>query len=549
MAQITSREELEAWLKDKPADWAQAIAARAALRVLPYAFVETPPPDWMRRFALTLFQATAMPWAARNFPGYSMTKAVNIAIYPVDMAADFVPDTFNKAAVVYASACASVYSASIEDPSIALVEAAQSAAYAADADSDGGAPIWANLSYDCDWLYNDSYSDLAPRRLTSVALWPAGLGASDGLKDAWAFASAQLRALNESYQVWIEWYNRRLTGNDAAFNIPGDVGNREDKAILAKLADATNEDFWDKGATYVNTTLQGWIDEARERVKPPPKPTTAEVQAAVVKYASPDARIVDDRFDAGPNAIFDKPRYDGDLATLPSQLRAFIGALSASLPRNAPDVIRHCLTAYADELLVRGTQPIISIVKGMASAIAAQVWIAPDEGNKDNPDAWVLKDPREWEAGTADLFRTFFKAHLDLITHFPLDPEREAMLAATPIDEVAASDKALTDPIDKVTDLIITLAKDGHATDNIVRIVKALADYTRDIAGMPKPDEAGLPSTTITPKRRHVLQTAGFYLHAYSILGTTASLAPLPQVQALMTALADAAERLMAFII
>lgn len=168
----------------------------------------------------------------------------------------------------------------------------------------------------------------------------------------------------------------------------------------------------------------------------------------------------------------------------------------------------------------------------------------------DNPDAWVLKDPRESEPGTADLFRAFFKAHLDLITHFSLDPEREAMLAATPIDEVAASDKALTDPIDQVADLIITLANDGLATDNIIRIVKALADYyTRDIAGMPKPDEAGLPSTTITPKRRHVLQTAGFYLHTYSILGTTASLAPLPQVQALMAALADAAERLMAFII
>ena len=137
-------------------------------------------------------------------------------------------------------------------------------------------------------------------------------------------------------------------------------------------------------------------------------------------------------------------------------------------------------------MLARGTQPIVSIVKGMASAIAAQVWIAPDEADKDDPDAWVLKDPREWEAGTADLFRTFFKAHLDLITHFPLDPEREAMLAATPIDEVAASDKALTDPIDKVTDLI---------------------------------------------------------------LGTTAQLATLPQVQDLMTALADAAERLMAFIL
>lgn len=35
---ITSREELEVWLKDKPADWASVIALRSALRVFPLAF-------------------------------------------------------------------------------------------------------------------------------------------------------------------------------------------------------------------------------------------------------------------------------------------------------------------------------------------------------------------------------------------------------------------------------------------------------------------------------------------------------------------------------
>jgi hypothetical protein len=322
------------------------------------------------------------------------------------------------------------------------------------------------VSEDCAALESDDDPDTAVSRLWSYT-FAEELG-FDRVGE-WASVSKRLYALDPTYDVWLNFYDRRILGEVSAFDIPGDTDRTEDKAILARLADATDQDFWGKGATYVNTTLQSWIDEARARVAPP-KPTKADVQAAVVKYASPDARIVDDRLDAGPNAIFDKPRYDGDLATLPSQLRAFIGALSASLPHNAPDVIRHCLTAYGDELLARGTQPILSIVKGMASAIAAQVWITPDEAEKDNPDAWVLKDVREWDAGSADLFRTFFKAHIDLITHFPLDLEREAMLAATPIDEVAASDKALTDPIDKVTELIIALAETGLATDNIVRI-------------------------------------------------------------------------------
>ena len=185
----------------------------------------------------------------------------------------------------------------------------------------------------------------------------------------------------------------------------------------------------------------------------------------------------------------------------------------------------------------------------MASSIAADLWTTPDEANRDNPDAWVMKDPREWNAGAADLFRTFFKSHLDLITHFPLDPEREALIAATPIDEVAASDRALTDPVDAVTTMIIALAKEGLATENIVRIVEAHQLYTRDIAGLPRPDAAGLPSTTITPKRRHVLMTAGFYAQAYSVLGNTVTLTTSPQVQALMVQLAEAAQTLMAFII
>jgi hypothetical protein len=551
MVQITSRKELIEWLKSKPADFAKVIAARSALRVLPYAFAIRVPKMWVASYSLLHFRIMFVSWSVCNFPMQDMRQAsADSADAAVDASinADYAAARSSVDAA-YASVRAS---GGVDDALYAsadAVDAAADAAYGAAsvAYSLARGAIWLNTDNDCKWIDSVSNSVTTARLLTREGLWSQDSPRS--WADAWRFACRRLLTLDPTYQVWIDWYNRRIEGHDAAFDIPGDSDRTEDKKILARLADATNEDFWDKGATYVNTTLQNWIDEARERVALPPKPTTAEVQAAVVKYASPDARIVDDRLDAGPNAIFDKPRYDGDLATLPSQLRAFIGALSVSLPRNAPDVIRHCLSAYSDELLVRGTQPIVSIVKGMASAIAAQVWIAPNEADKDDPDAWILKDRREWEPGTADLFRTFFKAHLDLITHFPLDPEREAMLAATPIDEMAASDKALTDPIDKVTDLIITLATDGHATDNIVRIVKALADYTRDIAGMPKPDEAGLPSTTITPKRRHVLQTAGFYLHAYSILGTTATLSTLPQVQALMVALADAAQRLMGFIL
>lgn len=50
---IRSREDLKAWLKDKPADWARAIAVRAALRVLPIGVRYS-----NERGALAVFRAT-----------------------------------------------------------------------------------------------------------------------------------------------------------------------------------------------------------------------------------------------------------------------------------------------------------------------------------------------------------------------------------------------------------------------------------------------------------------------------------------------------------
>jgi hypothetical protein len=253
MAQITSREELERWFKQHDrADFAQVIAVRAVLRELPYAFSTRVPQKTVVDVALPSFRAISISWAARNFPAHDMASAAS---------ASATYGSVSIRAVLYvASATASGYASIVFDSAASAVE------YAARASADASA-VWTNINRDCAWLVAEEDIASAACRLTREPLWPAG--EPGGWREAWEYAAVRLHDFNQGYSVWIDWHNRRINGEDAAFDIPGDTDRIEDKAILARLADATDEGFWDKGATYVNTTLQNWIDEARARVALP----------------------------------------------------------------------------------------------------------------------------------------------------------------------------------------------------------------------------------------------------------------------------------------
>jgi hypothetical protein len=94
-------------------------------------------------------------------------------------------------------------------------------------------------------------------------LWPFGQNIYS--ESLWIKIPPKLNRIDSNFVVWIDWYERRIRGEQAAFDIPGDKGRIEDKKILRRLAEATDEDFWGKGHEYVNATLKGWLDEARAR--------------------------------------------------------------------------------------------------------------------------------------------------------------------------------------------------------------------------------------------------------------------------------------------
>jgi hypothetical protein len=559
---FNTRDELGKWLDHKPAEWAHIVSTRAALRAFPH--LENASTEWLDRFAIVVIHTVVTSWQSLNLRSFhpdpeTLATLANATDASASYARRDMPTQLATDAVYLASLVG--LSGSVRNAAQCIKSSAEAAAnfvyqepieeliQHSPQDRHRFAVIrhiWSVVSWDCDWLASEGLPKHAARRLTRQRLWPFGF--TKEWMDKWKGLKDKLLAIDHNYAVWIDWYERRIRGERAAFDIPGDKRRVEDKKILRRLAEATDEDFWGKGHEYVNATLKGWIEEARKRVAPPPpesKRTPAQIATALEQQASPQAQIVDGRLDAVPNTIFDKPQYSDSLADLPSVLMAYTSTIISSLPTNCEPLVRNCFKSFHDELLVRGNRPILNILKGMATSLQAELYISADEAT--SPDHWQMRDPREWGPGMGAMFAHFFKTYLDLINHFPLDKEREDLIANTPIDEVAASGAALTAPVDAVADEIVKAGERGDATDNFVRIIEAMRLYNRDIAQLPPPSQ---PVSAVTPKHRHVLMTLGFYISTISVLGSAASLYSLPvgTFGSLIDALQKAIDALMRFI-
>lgn len=252
MVEIRSREALEVWLRDKPGEWAQVIAVRAAMRSLP--FLSRADSEWLTRYAVSPLRAIAISWAGRFSPALNMADAANAA-----NAANAADDA------AYAAAYAASAAASASAYAAAAAAFAADVAYAAAADD--AVVLWDAIQEDCDYFENNQADVGTAAHLSSQSLWHQQ---RPEIFDAnWADFQRRLLTIDTSYSVWIEWFDRRIDGHATMFSIPGDKHREEDTKIVLQLAAATNEEFWDKGAVHVNTTLQSWLDEARARAAPP----------------------------------------------------------------------------------------------------------------------------------------------------------------------------------------------------------------------------------------------------------------------------------------
>lgn len=255
MVEIAGTDDLKAWLTDQPREVAVAIAARAALRVLPAVadYVKQDPADLAVLLALSMFRTVAVAQVAsasltrgaqERRPARSAANAVHSARAAAVGGHVLIRATATRAAIAAhtaASAAAATARATRTTRADLLTAAALDTARAA-ADAADDAAQWRAIRADVSRLEADrSSADLA-----QLPLWAEG--EPDSIRGAWPTLKTMLLSLGRDWQVWTDWYDDILRGGEHPASRPL-IEELEIARVLIPDED------WDKGPDHVNALI------------------------------------------------------------------------------------------------------------------------------------------------------------------------------------------------------------------------------------------------------------------------------------------------------
>lgn len=234
--EIKTEKELKAWFEEYPPAVAQVVAARAALRLLPYVIEDKDKKNFASNTVLPVFQAVTRSWVASKY-GVHPTETVDAPVTffgdPVFIAALHAFSAFTSTTSISyqaASACAVVFSrAPHAAPRVAAFwkECLQDCSFLKDAIEQGGEA-------------ENVAPDLAGQPLWRTQSMPAEtLERWNALKDFFSDAGI-------NWQGWRYWYQARLDGGKT-IDVPSDLLETLDVGIAT-----LDEEFWKQGPTGVN---------------------------------------------------------------------------------------------------------------------------------------------------------------------------------------------------------------------------------------------------------------------------------------------------------
>lgn len=351
---ISSPDELEDWLENKPARWAGDLASRVALRVMPIAFSILENPihgitDTARlSLVLQTFRACFISWVNQRY--FSRDVNVSLALAAARDAehiADIILKTHqdsSRAAAVCAEAASQAVeaSATISDPSLAAFAAA-TAANAAHAIAGTAKDVWRAVSEDCAWLESNG------ERLIDQPLWLIDVRGQERYKvnfPIWArnsfdrFARSELVA-NSSWKLVVEWY-RAILPNGSKLPPLSRFGEHVDIEIALKPYE-----FWDyqpnEVVAMIAETIAAKPSEPRDAddnaaTEQRPAPFQFRWQANKISAIQP----ISDAFDSSlAQELLDEVREKSselnarlERANADRRVQSSVAKLYASLPKN-----------------------------------------------------------------------------------------------------------------------------------------------------------------------------------------------------------------------
>ncbi len=272
-------EGLEFWLQGKSAEWAQVIAARTALRVLPLAGTvyqsDVLNEAEKNRLTLSVYRSCFIilavgKWSTNEFGAAisEATKAATVALYAADS-----KDKFNISAanVIHTVQIAITTFLAKEVNPIDTARAAintvgnfasnyelYGATYASNNSEivpNGIVDIWNTISHDANWLASRPVNSSAAELLMNTRLWPDG--EPDWMYDQRVELNRILIRQSKHHQVWINWYSNVLNGKSFF-----DLSAVREKELTLNIASRPNK-FWEQDFAKISKDISEWLAEAR----------------------------------------------------------------------------------------------------------------------------------------------------------------------------------------------------------------------------------------------------------------------------------------------
>lgn len=205
--------------------------------------------------------------------------------------------------------------------------------------------------------------------------------------------------------------------------------------------------------------------------------TRVEQRKALKMATSPDVQLdkSGNMLDAVPNAEFDKPFVEEDLLDLPEILKSLISTILAGLENtNCRPTIKQALKEYQRELDARGPNCILGRLK-------AQMGIIQSGLDDPTSEFWLTDN------ALVQAFDNFSTYHSQLITHYPMDSQRQRLLNAIHVEPEKLDLEAFETFKRDITSKIEQAKEEGTVSDRYQEISDSQLSAARDALSVETP--------------------------------------------------------------